>query len=153
MAVNKDDIDIAYSAVMVALFKSGGVEQMMQTVQGVGDPIKGIASVIYTTLAAAREQAQAQIDFDPNIWLSPGGVVDRVTKDVCEIAAANGIQGADSKEFGIQVKREVVNMMKAEDMGAQQGTPPQTPGAPQGLLAQAGGPPEQMPPMGVPMNG
>lgn len=138
MAANQDDIDIAYSAVMLALLRAGGVEQMMKTVQGVGDPVKGLASVIYTTLAAAREQAQSQIEFDPNIWLAPGGVVDRVTKDVCELASSNGIQGAESKEFGVQVKREVVNMMKAEDQGAQQGQAPANPAAPQGLLAQAG---------------
>ena len=149
MAEGKDiDNDIAYSAVMNVVFSEGALQQLQQTLQSTDDPVKALANMIYTTLATARDASQGKIDLAPSIWLKPGGVVDRVTKDVCQIAASMGVQGAETPDFGVQVKREVVATMKNEGSGeapqgdpmAQQasaGMPPQAP--PAGLLAQAQG--------------
>lgn len=141
------DNDLAYSAIMNTVFKSGGLQQIQTALQGTDAPIQALSSMIFTVLTMARESS-AQANLDPQIWISAGGVVDRVVRDICQIADSMGIEGAADPQFGVQVKRAVIQQMRAEAQGGQGGMaqPPQVgpapteqAGPPPGLLAQAGG--------------
>ena len=131
------DADLAYAAIMTTVFNSGGIDQIQQALGGTGDPVQTLAQVIFGILTMAKESSQ-QASIPDNVWLSPGGVVDRVVKDICQLASSMGVQGAESPEFGVQVKEAVVAEMRNEAGAGQPSAPP-----PQGLLAQAatGAPP------------
>lgn len=145
------DNDIAYAAVMNTVFQGGGIQQLQQILGSAPDPVPALAQLIFSLLTMVRESSQNSMELNPKIWTSPGGVLDRVTKDVCQLAASMGIEGADSPDFGVAVKREVVNLMKTQDQaGASQVTPQ---GPPQGLLAQSSGGQPPIPPQGGMMNG
>jgi len=137
------DNDIAYAAVMNTVFQGGGLQQIQQTLQGVPDPVPALANMIFSLLSTAREASQS-MNLNPKIWTSAGGVLDRVTKDICQLAASMGVQGADTPDFGVAVKAEIVNLMKAQDQAGDTEVQPSP-----GLLAQAVGPPQgQAPPQG-----
>lgn len=145
MAANKEstDVQVAAGLTTAGLLSDEGLAALGQVLQGANDPAAAIAHAVFMALSKVKDKLEEQqMTIDPSVWVSGGGVLDRVLFEVISVlVAVIGFKDAANPDFVKQVKGDVIDLMDKEN-----GEGPESPDG--GMEGSEG-----MPPQGMPMGG
>lgn len=157
----KKDVVLASSLVITPLLSDQGLPALEEVIKGAGQDLPGaIAHAIFPALSNVKGALDMRgLPISDKAWAANGGVVDRIVQDICDaVSGIMGVQEASDPNFMMQVREELIELMRQDDSGQQpppqeeisegeatslRGIPQQadqqTPAQPRGLLAQMRG--------------
>lgn len=145
------DISVAAGLTVAGLLSDEGLKSLGGVLQGAADPAAAIANAVFMTLSTVREKLEQNgMPIDDKLWVTKGGVLDRVLYEVVNVlAAVMGFEQAGDPKFVDSLKRNVIALMEKEDAGG--GMPQEeAPMPPQeqqgGLMGPPAPAPQGMPP-------
>lgn len=165
------DAELLAGLVLTPLYKNpDGISNLSKMVSKSQDPADALAHGLFMLMSKVRNTvAQQKLPIDNRAWLANGGAVDKVIIDVGGLLASTAGPQFVDKEFGKNVKMDIMKIMHQEEKSAggkgdpnhpdnqpvpeeampqgapapdpTQAGPPAPEGSPQGLAAPA---PEEM---------
>lgn len=133
-----DEGELAVQVIRNTLYDEETAEKLMTVLQNAKDPVIGISkAILIAALPVAKALKEENPDMSDDIWLSPGGVLDRIIDEMMDMAEAAGVDLGDEEsvhEGARQAVMQDITKLQQGGVSSDQAPARQPPGLIQGAM-------------------